>query len=223
MIREIILDTETTGLDPKSGHKIIEIGAVEMVNKVATGNIFHQYINPEREVPYEAFQIHGISTDYLKDKPKFLDIADDFLEFITNSRLIIHNASFDIGFLNHELMLINKPLVSFEIVIDTLMIARKTYPGQKNNLDALCKRYGIDNSDRKYHGALKDAYLLSEVYVELTGGRQKKFEISTSGKSKDNEVQNSKKNYQNMFFPVIEPSSDEIENWNNFRKNNNFK
>jgi len=176
-IREIILDTETTGLDPKDGHRIVEIGALEMINKVITGNKFHYYINPERNMPPEAYRIHGISSDFLKDKPLFKDIANEFINFIKNSNLVIHNAPFDMKFLNYELTLINLPSLEISKVVDTLPIARRAFPGARANLDALCKRFKVDNLDRKFHGALKDAYLLSEVYVELSGGRQISFSL----------------------------------------------
>ncbi|MDX1917414.1 MAG: DNA polymerase III subunit epsilon [Rickettsiaceae bacterium] len=207
-MREIILDTETTGLDPKTGHRIIEIGALEMHNKVLTGSSFHYYLNPERDVPMEAFQVHGISTEYLLDKPKFHEIADLFLEFIGHSKLIIHNASFDMMFLNHELDVIKKPTIDYSFATDTLIMARKMFPGQRNNLDALCKRFGIDNSHRKYHGALKDAALLAEVYIELTGGRQIKFAM----KQKENTVINIEKKgvYNHLNFVTLPPTEAEL-------------
>ncbi len=209
-MREVILDTETTGLDPRQGHKIIEVGAIEMYNKVATGKLFHYYINPERDVPLEAFQIHGISTEYLKDKPKFIEIVDEFLEFIKGGDLVIHNAAFDMNFLNYELGLLNKPSLDHISVIDTLSMARKKFPGQKNNLDALCKRFRIDNSSRQYHGALKDANLLSEVYIELTGGRQIKLLIDNT-ESEINKLSNESKNlYSSMDFKITKPTSEEL-------------
>jgi len=209
-MREIILDTETTGLDPKQGHKIIEIGALEMVNKILTGNSFHYYINPQRSVPNEAFQIHGISTEFLKDKPKFHEIADEFIEFVTGGKLVIHNATFDMNFLNYELGLINKPSLDYNHVVDTLPMARRLFPGQKNNLDALCKRFKVDNSDRKYHGALKDAVLLSEVYIELTGGRQVKLEMTKQ--DSDNSSGNITKNsYDNFNFKIVKPTESELQ------------
>lgn len=209
-MREIILDTETTGLDPKQGHKIIEIGALEMVNKILTGNSFHYYINPQRSVPNEAFQIHGISTEFLKDKPKFHEIADEFIEFVTGGKLVIHNATFDMNFLNYELGLINKPSLDYNHVVDTLPMARRLFPGQKNNLDALCKRFKVDNSDRKYHGALKDAVLLSEVYIELTGGRQVKLEMTKQ--DSDNSSGNITKNsYDNLNFKIVKPTESELQ------------
>ena len=176
-MREIILDTETTGLDPKDGHKVIEIGGVEMINKVLTGNKFHYYVNPERDVPQDAYRIHGISSEFLQDKPLFRNIAHEFINFINNAKLVIHNAQFDIKFLNYELTLLNLPSIDLAEVIDTLIIAKRAFPGARVNLDALCKRFKVDNTNRQFHGALKDAYLLSEVYVELSGGRQVSFSL----------------------------------------------
>ncbi len=186
-IREIVLDTETTGLNPQDGHRIVEIGALEMVNKVLTGKKFHFYINPERDMPSEAYRIHGISSEFLKDKPVFKEIAKEFLDFIEDGKLVIHNAPFDIKFLNYELSLVNLPSLELSEAIDTLIIARKNYPGARVNLDALCRRFKIDNSSRDFHGALLDAALLAEVYVELTGGRQTSFVI---GNRESNEIQN---------------------------------
>ena len=176
--REIVLDTETTGLDPLYGHRIVEIGAIELINKVETGNKFHYYINPERDMPKEAYAIHGISTAFLNDKPRFLEIADEFLEFIQDSALVIHNAPFDIKFLNNEFSKINKPSLDGNSITDTLTIARKLFPGSRVSLDALCRRFKVDNSARDFHGALLDAQLLAEVYVEMLGGRQEKFVFS---------------------------------------------
>ena len=183
-IREIILDTETTGLDPKDGHRIVEVGALEMINKVITGNKFHYYINPERQMPPEAYRIHGISSEFLKDKPLFKDIANEFINFIQNGKLVIHNAPFDMKFLNYELTLLNLPSLELSEVIDTLPIARRAFPGARANLDALCKRFKVDNTNRQFHGALKDAYLLSEVYVELSGGRQVSFSLKEKNNDK---------------------------------------
>ena len=179
-MKEIILDTETTGLDPKSGHRIIEIGALEMYDKILTGRKFHCYINPERDVPQEAYRIHGISTDFLLDKPLFEHIATEMLEFIAEGALVIHNASFDMKFLNHELSRLGMASLDHYRVIDTLPMARKMFPGAKVNLDALCTKFKIDNSLRTFHGALKDAKLLADVYVELCGGRQAKFETKAA-------------------------------------------
>lgn len=174
-VREIILDTETTGLNPNSGHRIVEIGAYEMINKVITGKKFHSYINPQRSMPEEAYRIHGISSSFLENKPLFKEIANDFLEFIANGVLVIHNAPFDIKFLNYELTLIDLPTLELSNVVDTLILAKKKYPGARVHLDSLCKRFKINNKSRTFHGALLDASLLAEVYIELTGGRQTSF------------------------------------------------
>ena len=172
MVREIILDTETTGLDPATGDRIVEIGAVELLNHLPTGRTFHVYINPERDMPREAEAVHGLSSAFLKDKPVFSAIVQDFLDFIADAVLIIHNASFDMAFINAELGFLRMPAIPPERVIDTLHIARQKHPGAANSLDALCRRYGIDNSKRTKHGALLDSELLAEVYLELIGGRQ---------------------------------------------------
>lgn len=184
-IREIILDTETTGLSPRDGHRIVEIGAIEMVNKVLTGKSFHCYINPERTMPDEAYRIHGISESFLQDKQVFKDIAEEFVQFISGGILVIHNAPFDIKFINHELSLLNMPSIDSTDVIDTLLLARKSFPGARVNLDALCKRFKIDSSSRQNHGALIDAKLLAEVYVELTGGRQSSFSMNDIRKQEE--------------------------------------
>ncbi len=218
-LREVILDTETTGLDPKNGHRIVEIGAIEMVNKVLTGKHFHFYINPKRDMPTEAYRIHGISGEFLKDKPPFEEIVDEFLGFISNSRLIIHNAAFDIKFINYELSLLKRPSTEYlelSNIIDTLALARKMFPGMKANLDALCKRYKIDNSSRKLHGALKDAALLAEVYVELTGGRQISFNINSQKAQNIDElaVQTTMANKKNTI--VIKPTKEELQKHKEF-------
>ncbi|MEN9680510.1 MAG: polymerase epsilon subunit [Pseudomonadota bacterium] len=174
MTRQIILDTETTGLEPAAGHRIIEIGCVELIDRKLSGQSFHVYINPEREIDEGAVEVHGLSAEFLADKPRFADIADDFLGFVEGAELIIHNAPFDVGFINHELRLLDASLVPIAercSVIDTLLMARKKHPGQRNSLDALCKRYGIDNSQRTLHGALLDAEILAEVYLAMTGGQ----------------------------------------------------
>ena len=171
-MREIVLDTETTGLDPVTGDRIVEIGAVELYNHLPTGQTFHVYINPERDMPREAEAVHGLGTAFLKDKPTFAAIAQSFEDFIGDARLVIHNASFDIGFLNAEFGYLGRPPLLQERVLDTLMLARRKHPGGSNSLDALCRRYGIDNSKRAKHGALLDSELLAEVYLELIGGRQ---------------------------------------------------
>jgi len=172
--RQIVLDTETTGLNPKEGHRIIEIGCVEMVNRRLTDRQFHMYINPERMIDEGAIEVHGITNESLLDKPLFKDIVDDFIEFVSGAELVIHNAPFDVGFLNHEIALLNKNLAPIDeicTIFDSLVYARKKHPGQRNSLDALCKRYGIDNSHRDLHGALLDSEILSEVYLLMTGGQ----------------------------------------------------
>lgn len=171
-MREIALDTETTGLDPNTGHRIVEIGCVEMVNRVTTGEVFHVYLNPQRDMPEEAFKVHGLSSEFLSDKPLFADVVDDFLNFIQDSPLVIHNAQFDMKFINYELKKCGKEEIPLSRSIDTVLIARKKFPGSPANLDALCKRFNIDLSARTLHGALLDAELLADVYLELHGGRQ---------------------------------------------------
>lgn len=171
-MREIVLDTETTGLEAYGGDRLVEIGCVEMVNRILTGNVYHVYINPERDMPVEAFNVHGLSGEFLSDKPVFATIADEFLEFIANDTLVIHNAAFDVGFLNAELDRIGRPTIARDRVVDTLALARRKHPGGGNRLDDLMNRYGIDSSRRVKHGALLDAELLAEVYSELLGGRQ---------------------------------------------------
>ncbi|WP_080744694.1 DNA polymerase III subunit epsilon [Coxiella burnetii] len=179
LMRQIVLDTETTGLVPEEGHRIIEIGALEMVNRRLTGNHLHFYINPERPIERDAIEIHGITDCFLIDKPLFKDIATELISFLKGAELIIHNAPFDVGFLNHELKLTGqsfKTLTHYCQVLDTLTIARQKHPGQHNNLDALCRRYHVDNSNRDYHGALLDAELLAQVYLLMTGGQTVLFE-----------------------------------------------
>ena len=190
-MREICLDTETTGLDPKDGHKIIEIACFELINKVKTGKVFHSFVNPLRDVPHEAFRIHGISTEFLKDKPTFDLIADKFLEFIGDDILVIHNASFDIKFLNFELNFLRKKTLEMSRVIDSLMLARKKFPGGQNSLDALCKRFNLDLSKREKHGAMIDTELLCDVYIELMGGAQEGFgfdNIKKNDSIKNNQI-----------------------------------
>lgn len=173
-MRQVVLDTETTGLEPSQGHRVIEIGCVELVNRRITENRFHQYINPEREIDEGAVEVHGLTTDFLADKPLFADVAEDLLNFIRGAELIIHNAPFDVGFLDHELRRLGSTsggVTSFCSVLDTLALARRLHPGQKNNLDALCRRYEVDNSLRQLHGALLDAEILADVYLAMTGGQ----------------------------------------------------
>jgi DNA polymerase-3 subunit epsilon len=172
-MREIVLDTETTGLDPYADHRLVEIGCIELINHMPTGRQYHQYINPQRPMPKEAFDVHGLGDDFLKDQPVFAEVADDFLEFIgEDSHLVIHNAAFDMKFLNAELGWLNKPLIANDRAIDTVQMARKKFPGSPVSLDALCRRFKIDNSNRTLHGALLDSDLLALVYLELLGGRQ---------------------------------------------------
>jgi len=172
-VRQIILDTETTGLEPAAGHRIIEIGCVELIDRRLSGNHFHQYINPEREIEDGALEVHGISSEFLQDKPVFADVAEEFLEFVSGAELIIHNAPFDIGFLDWELSLLQREdrMSDHVTVLDTLELARDLHPGQRNSLDALCKRYEVDNSSRSLHGALLDAEILADVYLAMTGGQ----------------------------------------------------
>jgi DNA polymerase III subunit epsilon len=192
MMRQIFLDTETTGLDPAQGHRVIEIAAVEVINRHLTNNHFHVYLNPDREIDPGAQQVHGITLEFLQDKPHFPDIVADFLDFITDGELIIHNAPFDLGFLNHELGLLDMPDIRHTCsgIVDTLRMAKDLRPGQRNNLDALCRHYGIDNSSRTLHGALLDAELLADVYLAMTRGQeslmmdiaeQKQDEVNESG------------------------------------------
>ncbi len=180
-MREIVLDTETTGFDPETGDRLVEIGAVELVRHMPTGEQYHQYINPERDVPESAVEVHGLTLDFLRDKPKFKAVAQDFLDFIGDAKLVIHNAAFDMKFLNAELRWLNMPQIDYDRAIDTLDIARKKFPGSPASLDALCRRYGIDNSARTLHGALLDSEILAEVYLELIGGRQPDLVLASSG------------------------------------------
>ncbi|NWG86805.1 MAG: DNA polymerase III subunit epsilon [Hydrogenophilaceae bacterium] len=173
-MRKVVLDTETTGLDPAQGHRIIEIGALEIVNRQATGRSFHVYLNPDREIDAGAIAVHGLTNEFLADKPRFPDVVEDLLGFVAGAELVIHNAPFDMGFLNAELRLLDRPALESTClsVLDTLKMAKDLHPGQKNNLDALCRRYEVDNSNRAYHGALLDAQLLAEVYLAMTRGQE---------------------------------------------------
>src|SRR5919107_5114090 len=171
-MREIVFDTETTGLNPAGGDRMVEIGCIEIVNRVETGRTFHAYFNPEREMPFEAQEVHGLSNLFLSDKPRFAELAEELLDFLEDSPLVAHNAGFDFGFLNYELEKCGRATVSMHRMVDTLTLARSKHPGAKHSLDALCMRFGIDRSHRVKHGALLDAQLLAQVYVELTGGRQ---------------------------------------------------
>lgn len=178
-MREIALDTETTGLDPKTGHRIVEIGCVELINHVATGESYHQYINPEREMPEEAYRVHGLDNAFLDDKPVFAYVVDDFLTFVGDSPLVIHNATFDMGFINAELIALGRDPLPDSRAIDTVAMARRKFPGARASLDALCQRFDIDIGHRELHGALKDALLLADVYLELIGGRQPGLELAS--------------------------------------------
>ena len=213
-MRQIVLDTETTGLEPRLGHRIIEIGCVEVIDRRVTGKRYHQYINPEREIDEGAQDVHGISTAFLADKPLFADIVDDFLNFIRGAELVIHNAPFDVGFIDHELNQLKQqenPIADICTILDTLVLARKMHPGQKNNLDALCKRYGIDNSQRDLHGALLDAEILAETYLAMTGG-QTMLSLGGQGDSLNNEFGVSKPrsiNIESGLLRVLRASEEE--------------
>lgn len=180
-MREIVLDTETTGLDPLQGHRVVEIGCIELVNRFPTGQSFQRYLNPERDVPAEAFAVHGLSAEFLRDKPRFREVVDDLLAFVGDAPLVIHNAGFDISFLNAELGRVGRAPLSYERLVDTLTIARRKFPGGSNRLDDLCARYGIDRSRRVRHGALLDAEILAEVYLELIEARQAQLGLAQSG------------------------------------------
>jgi DNA polymerase III subunit epsilon len=177
-MREIVIDTETTGLDPRGGDRIVEIAAVELLNHLPTGRVFHHYLNPERDMPAGAFAVHGLSSEFLADKPRFAEVAEPFIGFIEDARLVIHNADFDLGFINAELGRLSLPALGRQRAVDTLALARQKFPGAQASLDALCRRFAIDNSGRTKHGALLDAELLSEVYLELIGGRQAGFDLA---------------------------------------------
>ncbi|WP_404423561.1 DNA polymerase III subunit epsilon [Thalassospira australica] len=188
-MREIVLDTETTGLDPYADHRLVEIGCIELFNHMPTGRQYHQYINPQRPMPKEAFDVHGLGDDFLKDQPVFAEIVDDFLEFIgDDSHLVIHNAAFDMKFLNAELEWLSKPKIDMNRAIDTVQMARKKFPGSPVSLDALCRRFKIDNSNRTLHGALLDSDLLALVYLELLGGRQHGLLLDSNAKDRQKKV-----------------------------------
>ncbi|AFT95141.1 DNA polymerase III subunit epsilon [Alteromonas macleodii str. 'Balearic Sea AD45'] len=212
-MRQIVLDTETTGIDPKEGHRIIEIGCVEVVNRRLTGNHFHVYINPGRHIEQEAIEVHGITNEFLADKPTFSQVAQEFVSFIKGAQLVIHNAPFDVGFMDHEFGIeaSTKGVITNQIcdVLDTLTLARQMHPGQKNNLDALCKRYGIDNSHRTLHGALLDAEILADVYLLMTGGQTKLKLASSSGSDADSTAIRRINRGANK-LKVIKASADEI-------------
>ena len=206
---EVILDTETTGLSTAEKHKIVEIGCIELSNQIPTNKIFHKYINPERSVSEEAYKIHGYKDDFLAEQKTFSEISKDFLNFIKDKKIIIHNADFDLSFLNYELTLINQPVIDKKQVVDTLKIARSKFPGSQNSLDALCKRFNIDNSKRDKHNALMDCHLLKEIYVNLLDQKEPKLDLKVSG------INDTKFNYQtkknnNVLRKVIKPSDDEL-------------
>lgn len=202
-MREIVFDTETTGLDPKTGDRIVEIGCLEMINRVETGKTYHTYFNPERDMPSAAEAVHGLSISFLETKPKFSEVVEELLDFLGDSPLVAHNASFDIGFLNHELLLCGRDLIDQGRMVDTVTIARKKHPGARVSLDALCTRYGVDRSHRVKHGALLDAELLAQVYVELMGGRQIGLGLSENTQSESPTTVNEKSN--NVSRPKKEP------------------
>jgi DNA polymerase-3 subunit epsilon len=207
-LREIVLDTETTGLNPLDGHRIIEIGCVELINKVPSGKVYHAYINPKRNIPEDSFRVHGISAEFLADKPLFAEIANDFLTFIKNSHLVIHNAGFDISFINNELKQIGLNIITFERVIDTLTIARRKFPRAPASLDALCQRFNISLENREKHGALIDSQLLAKVYIALLEGSQSSFSLDNK---KNQAAYNAIKpvEFPNRVFPLSEEEIDE--------------
>ena len=207
MKRELVLDTETTGLDYENGHRLVEIGIVELDNHIPTGNYFHYYINPERASDVEAEKIHGLSKEFLSDKPIFSEIVEEFIAFISDSKIIIHNASFDLGFINAELLRCNMQKLNEACIIDTLQLAKKKFIGQSVSLDALCRKYNIDLSDREVHGALKDAKLLASVYLELIGGRQSRLKFDNEDFIKEKTLEESKNDingyYKNLSMKKI--------------------
>lgn len=208
-MKEVVLDTETTGLDPANGDRVIEIGCVELMNHIPTGKTLQLYLNPEREVPAEATAVHGLTNAFLKDKPVFAEVYSEFLEFIEDAKLVIHNAEFDMKFINWELGNVGHKAISWSRVVDTLPIARKKFPGSPASLDALCRRFGIDNTERTYHGALLDSELLAEVYLELLGGRQHGLGLAATTAQAQARV----KNYSERIFReprVFTPSADEL-------------
>jgi DNA polymerase-3 subunit epsilon len=188
-MREIVLDTETTGLDPTAGHRVVEIACLELVNRVPSGRRYQTYVNPQRDMPEEAFRVHGLSTEFLSTHPPFIDVADDFIAFLGDGDLVIHNAEFDLKFLNAELALIDRPPLEGFTIIDTVALARRKFPGAPASLDALCRRFGVDNSGRELHGALLDTLLLAEVYLELMGGRQPGLGLAAEGAKAEGQVQ----------------------------------
>lgn len=212
--RQIVLDTETTGLEHRQGHRIIEIGCVELINRKLTGNNFHQYLNPKREIDQGAIEVHGITNEFLADKPYFEDVAESLVDYLRGAELIIHNAAFDVGFLDAELLMVDDKgprITEFCGVHDTLIQARKMFPGQRNDLDSLCRRYEINNSHRELHGALLDAEILADVYLAMTGG-QASLTLE-SGAGHENALQGSRArvNYATLSLPLVQPSNQELE------------
>lgn len=211
-VRQIVMDTETTGIDPAQGHRIVEIGCVEMIDRKLTGNTFHVYINPQRQMDAEVIAVHGITNEFVADKPLFREVANEFLAFIKDSEMIAHNATFDVNFLNHELKMLQRGLGNVEdycTIIDSLALARKKHPGQKNNLDALCKRYFIDNSARTFHGALLDSEILAEVYLAMTGG-QTSLLLGGIGSEEVGGSTIRRLPADRPMTPVIKPTEDEL-------------
>ena len=220
-IREIVFDTETTGFDPTTGDKLVEIGAVELINHIPTGRTYHQYINPEREVPEEVVKVHGLTTEFLKDFPVFADVAQDWVDFVGEDGILVaHNATFDMKFINYELNKLGYQGYDWNRVVDTLEIAKNKFPGQRNNLDVLCKRFGIDNSARTFHGALLDAQLLAEVYLELLGGSEPTMDLSASvkkSKKEDINIIKTRVYREPRLFDILES---DIENHKSFLEKN---
>ena len=210
-MRRIALDTETTGLNPIDGHRVVEIGCIELDNNIPTGKEWHTFLNPERSMPEAAFAVHGLGDKFLSNKPLFKDVSSELLNFIKGAELVIHNARFDIGFLNNELKLVNLPIINIEEAIDTVQLARQTIPGAAASLDALCKRFNIDLSKREKHGALLDAQLLAEVYLELTGGRQVSLALNQSAKNMDLSKNNVKIEGKDLNYVVAAVTKEEDE------------
>jgi len=209
-MRQIVLDTETTGLSPQQGHRIIEVGCIELINRKITGNNLHFYINPEREIDKGAQEVHGLTTEFLQDKPVFADIAQPLFDYLNGAELVIHNAPFDIGFLNHEFKLLKNygRITEYCAVIDSLMIARKKHPGQHNSLDALCRRYFVDNTDRELHGALLDARLLAQVYLLMTGGQAQMFDENQTANAATEHITAEK--LERASLKIIRASAEEL-------------
>lgn len=214
--RQIVLDTETTGLEHRQGHRIIEIGCVELINRKLTGNNYHIYLNPEREIDQGAIEVHGITNEFLADKPLFADIADSMMEYLSGAELVIHNAAFDVGFLDAELEKLPQPMSKIDDVCavhDTLLQARKMFPGQRNDLDSLCKRYEINNSHRELHGALLDAEILADVYLMMTGGQTMlSLDAANNAADQDSGSAQQKVNFAELSLPITQPTNEESEN-----------